>query len=467
MYEADLKEILNMLKDYAAKCRQFYEIEELLDKAKEELTASENKLIDKRIEFNKLKKQAGESSAVDPVLLEREIENLHSEYEGLGIFAMKRKRVIRELLPEKKAALEEAKKNVALREKFEKESQRFARWSELESKHQAELKSNIEAVSQQISVLTAAIEKGVSALLEMPDEVLSYLLPKIGADMAYLPTAILENGLTEDTVAYMKELPVQKQVRLLYQYDTPIHFGGREWNVLRVQEDKALLLLRDGYTCPKYYREKYGWEEKPSAENAFHRGDSSSVTWETSEARKILNKEFLTSLHLKATEKILPGYMNDKVFCLSKSEVEQYLGPRQRRVEGAWWLRDTEYVRGCEYYEARTDVFYVSMHGSIDKTKSSMLVNNGRDGQSMCFRPALWIELPYDSFDEEWNEEIIDVNCKGMWTSENSYSRSSISFGSFMESQSRSQSGGFTDNDAWHAITSGMMGGSGIDGTGM
>ena len=458
-------EVKNMLRQFAERCKEYRILEKVIKEAKDALYASEDKLFKQKMELDKLVKQAGDLNPIDLDILKQEILDLYLENERLGVFAIKRKRVIRALLSEKEPALQEATRNNELIKKLNKEKQQFAYWSEQESKNQAALKSEIETASQQMPLLTAAIEKCVAAILDLPDDLLTNLLSEIGTDMVYLPYVVLKKAITKGVPANIKYASVHQQVRLLFQYDVPIHFGGRDWNVLHVKRDKALLLLKDAYTCPKYYREKHGWEEEPSAENAFHRGDSISVKWETSEARKILNNDFVQSLRLKHGEKILNGFNGDKVFCLSKSEVEQYLGPHQRRVEGAWWLRDTEYYRGNEYIEAHTDVFYVSMFGDIDKTKSSMLVNNFRDGQSMCFRPALWVELPYDSLDKEWNAENIDVNCKGMWTSENVYSRTSVSFDSL--AQSLGKSSNFTDADAWHAIASGMMGGNGIDGTGV
>jgi len=465
MNSADIKDIINMIKVFAEKCKQFHDYEKVIKEAKDALSASESKLLKQNTELNKLVQQTGDLNPVDLDLLRQEMSDLSAEGENLGFFAFKRKRIINALLSEKEDALQAATRKNELIETINKKKQQAEFWSDYEGKKQAELKANIETASQQMHFLTAAIDKCVIALQNMPDDALVYLLSESGVDRVHLPYAVLKKAVTKCVPAYAKEMPVQLQVKLLYQYDTPIHFGGREWNVLHVQRDKALLLLRDVYTCPKYYREKYGWEKEPTAANAFHRGDSITVKWENSEARKILNNDFIQSLPLKQGENILPGYNGDKVFCLSKSEVEQYLAPRQRRVEGAWWLRDTEYYRGGEFTESRTDVFYVSMFGDIDYTKSSMEMNNFRDGQSMCFRPALWVELPYDSLDKEWNEENIDVNCKGMWTSENRYSRISVSFDSLSQSQDKSSN--FTDDDAWHAMASGMMGGSGIDATGV
>lgn len=457
-------EVKNMLRQFAERCKEYRNFEKVIKEAKDALYASEDKLFKQKMELNKLVKQAGDLNPINLDTLNQEILDLYLENERLGVFAFKRKRVIRALLSEKEPALQEATRNNELIEKLNKEKQQFAYWSERESINQAALKSEIEKASQQMPLLTAAIEKCVAVIRDMPDDFLSCLLSEIGTDVVYLPYVVLKKAITKGVPANMKETSVHHQVRLLYQYDVPIHFGGRDWNVLHVKRDKALLLLRDSYTCPKYYPEKRGWEKEPKAANAFHRGDSIRVTWETSEARKILNNDFIQSLHLKHDEKILSGHNGDKAFCLSKSEVEQYLAPRQRRVEGAWWLRDTEYYRGNEYTEAHTDVYYVDMFGKIDYNYSSWEIS--RSGvQNMCFRPALWVELPYDSLDKEWNEENIDVNCKGMWTSENRYSRTSVSFDSLAQSQGGSS--GFTDADAWHAIASGMMGGTGIDGTGM
>lgn len=467
-------EVKNYLIQFADYCKVYRTAEIELAATKRDLNKSIEIIQQQRTQGDELYQQVRGFTLVDTDAIKQEIATLSTEKSQLGFFAFRRKNKVDALLAQKQKELSEATQKNELLTKVQERKKAFSVLYEKERDKQEKLKNDIAAKDEQIHKVAELIKRCEEKFSTIPEEALFYLVSDSGADMAYLPISILRRVVAKGIPEFVKDMPVQNQVKLLYSYDTPICFGGREWNVLEIKGNKALLLLRNAYTCPKYYRKKYSGEKEPCAANAFQRGEHYSVTWENSEARKILNNDFIQSLHLKQGEHILPGDNGDQVFCLSRSEVERYLEPYQRRIEGAWWLRDTTFFRSCysggELLKSFTAVSHVSMSGEIDDAHSDSYTNKSWDSQNMCFRPALWVELPYDSLDTEWNEKNISINCKGKWTTDICQSSTPIDVSAALRSlteKKERKTSDSSDDDAWHAIASGMMGGSGIDGTGV
>lgn len=419
-----------MLQQLAACCKDYRKFENAVATAKRNLTNSQKKKETLKGEIDELEKLFDNLVPVDLDVLNQEIADLNDEKSKLGFFAIIKLGKINSQLKRKNDELAEGiYKNETLAE-IEKKKKEYAVVCKTEEKKQQEYQIIIEKNSEGISKISELINTCANAFSQIPDEALFYLVQEAGPEMEYLPNVILKRVVSVGVPGFIKNMTVQNQVKLLYPYDTPIHFGGREWNVLEIKKDRALLLLKGPYTCSKYYRAKYAWEEKTRHANAFHRGESKRLKWENSEARKILNNEFITSLHVKENEKILNGYKHDKVFCLSKQEVEKYLNFNQRTIDGAWWLRDTSYYEGNKAYgiepDATSQVAYVDLFGKIDKNYNNWEITQDSPIKNMCFRPALWVELPYDSLDIEWNEQNRNIICRGKWTVENCYSHITV-----------------------------------------
>ena len=185
-----------------------------------------------------------------------------------------------------------------------------------------------------------------------------------------------------------------------YKYGDIVKFGrydGKpiEWIVIRVEENKIMLLSKDGL-CSKAYHSKSG-----------------AVTWETSSLRKYLNSEFIEMCLNKNEQQIVlqthienrnnTSYntaggndTNDKIFLLSMDEVKKVFNSNKARVcvaadnakpNGAyvdintgnswWWLRSPGMK---DIYAA-----YVENDGVISESGNYTGSTRGN------VRPALWI----------------------------------------------------------------------------
>lgn len=422
MGENSVLKVKEMIKQFAENCKDYRNLEKEVAIAQKQLAVSKDEIRTLKREIYELVQKVEDLNPIDLDALNQEISTLSDEKSRLGFFALKRRVRINFLLRLKRDEVSKAVHKNELITEIEEQK----KISETEKKKAEIIKNVIKTKGEAICRIAELIKNCTDFFLSMPEDALFDLVSESGADMMHLPNSVLKRAISKGVPGFLKDMPVQQQVKLLYPYDIPINFGGKEWNVLEIWSDKALLLLRGSYACPKYYKEKYVWEEKTCVGNAFDRRSARALTWKDSEAREILNNDFRNSLHLKEDEKILPGYDGDKFFCLSKTEVERYLEPNQRTVDSAWWLRDTDYYAGNKEYDLQPDlkIAYVGVFGTINYNPHNYeytSIARAYSHDDMRFRPALWVELPYDSLDTEWNEKNIVINCKGKWTVKNSY----------------------------------------------
>ena len=150
-----------------------------------------------------------------------------------------------------------------------------------------------------------------------------------------------------------------------------------EWQVLAIEDNKALVISRYGLDARRF--------------------DKSSNDWGDSEIRKWLNGEFYNESFSAEEKACIKSFNQDNVFLLSKEEAEKYFADDDEREceptsyaksKGAltwghvcccWWL----ILRSPIY---SSDVWYVRGDGDI---RSGLIVYND-DGS---VRPALWIDL--------------------------------------------------------------------------
>ncbi|MCL2020402.1 MAG: DUF6273 domain-containing protein [Oscillospiraceae bacterium] len=162
-----------------------------------------------------------------------------------------------------------------------------------------------------------------------------------------------------------------------------IEFGGYDWQVLDVQDGKALILSVQVLASQPYH------------------ADGGDITWENSSIRGYLNGEFLNSLSESDRTRIAetsvinndnPNYgtsggnnTTDEIFLLSISEVESFFTDSSSRIalnaDGEvvwWWLRSPG--------NFRHNAVFVFNNGNIDL-----------DGYNVSYdlgvRPALWLKL--------------------------------------------------------------------------
>jgi hypothetical protein len=165
-----------------------------------------------------------------------------------------------------------------------------------------------------------------------------------------------------------------------------IVFGGYNWIVLKVNQDKALILTTD------------------IIENRPYNIEYEKVTWETCSLRQYLNNEFYMLFDDIDKEKISKTTLenrgnfeykvdggkdtDDRVFLLSFVEVSQYLQrqeDRRAKFNGnpwTWWLRSP----GASMYYAA----YVGQMGNLGENS-----NLGQKVTTEIFgvRPALWLKI--------------------------------------------------------------------------
>lgn len=151
-----------------------------------------------------------------------------------------------------------------------------------------------------------------------------------------------------------------------------IQFGNREWLVLDIQENKALIITKD-IVGTRPYNEVIvdtGW--RYCTLRAWLNGEFLEQNFSTEEMNRIEDTLVRDSL-CKGEE------TKDKAFCLSINEAEKYFLDNEARAIGAWWwLRSsgdfTMYAAG------------VSSNGLIDKIGSTV-------NSELAVRPALWLNL--------------------------------------------------------------------------
>ncbi|MGN1021291.1 MAG: DUF6273 domain-containing protein [Aristaeellaceae bacterium] len=177
-------------------------------------------------------------------------------------------------------------------------------------------------------------------------------------------------------------LTVGQYVSFGHYEQNAIKSDGREainWQVLDVQDDRALLLAEQVLDC------------RPLNHNA------SQPEWSTSSLRAWLNGEFLQEAFVSSERNaLLPEPLNhDNVFLLSIEEVEQYLPSTSQRVvlptayamtQGVytgdkiscpWWIRS---------YDIKHPVVVIGREGNFYLGDQCTDNRNG-------VRPAVWVKL--------------------------------------------------------------------------
>ena len=149
-------------------------------------------------------------------------------------------------------------------------------------------------------------------------------------------------------------------------------FGPYEWQVLKVEGDRALLVTKDVV------------ERK-----AYNKGGGSTI-WTECSLRKYLNgRDFRAKFTYEEWESILDithedTRESDRVFLLNRREVSQYLNSKDRvakseDLDAWWWLRSSNSPSG--------KAMNVSGDGSINSFGRAVGFPKGG------VRPALWLKL--------------------------------------------------------------------------
>jgi len=191
-----------------------------------------------------------------------------------------------------------------------------------------------------------------------------------------------------------------------------IDFGGLEWLILDISDDKALILSKEVLDNQEYYSELHA-----------------DITWEDSDIRQYLNEQFYDDAFTPEEQMLImetqvtnddnpehgtPGGNDttDKIFLLSIDEATQYFPDDSARVGrdadgmlSAWMLRSPG-MEGSVVARIYTD-------GPIDY--DGALYNHQEQG----VRPAMWIDLsglaelsvPHESTptsDYDWKQFLQD-----------------------------------------------------------
>ena len=202
--------------------------------------------------------------------------------------------------------------------------------------------------------------------------------------------------------------PSQK-VMLCAHNHHPFTMGKHRWQVVCANPHRALLLCMDP-VCPK---------------SAFH-DRTGEVTWETSNARSVLNGSFLQGFTDEERSHIL-NYeeTGSKVFLLSLEEAQRYLTQEQLAFDLGWWLRDA--------LPLNKDLDTAPLVHCIDLAGQKQLERSISDAPfymnlptkynfSLCYRPAMWVSVTPESDDTTWGNMWLhsrngEVSFRGAWKS--------------------------------------------------
>ncbi len=165
--------------------------------------------------------------------------------------------------------------------------------------------------------------------------------------------------------------------------DAYIEFGDESWNILAIEDDKALLLSNRSI-CNLPYNE-----------------ENTDVTWQTCTLRKYLNEEYYKTFSDEERAMIVPIdntvsgdsiTIEDKIFLLSSQEAKEYESKFDSEDLNSWWLRSPG--KSNNYAACITKYGAISEDG-FEVTRSG----NG-------VRPALWIRI---SSTEEADEILSQI----------------------------------------------------------
>ena len=192
-----------------------------------------------------------------------------------------------------------------------------------------------------------------------------------------------------------------------YEQDNNLENGAEpiEWQVLDVQDGKALIISKYGLDCKPYNTE------------------SKSVTWETCSLRKWLNSDFINSAFDENEQKIILATKlsnpnnskygatggkdtEDKAFLLNIEETDKYFASSKERIcilsKHATMGSNRTFSNGSEWYLRspgvdNTAVAFVSNSGGINYH------GYGVNYYNLGIRPAMWIDI---SVEKEQTETV-------------------------------------------------------------
>lgn len=185
-----------------------------------------------------------------------------------------------------------------------------------------------------------------------------------------------------------------------------------EWNVLAKEDNRVLLISKYALDCKQYNAEL------------------TDVTWETCSLRQWLNGTFLNDAFSAEEQALIqdtyvpadanpvyytntnPGNATtDKIFLLSINEAKKYFGSDEDRrcvpteyakANGAYTSTNSHYTKNgvptCWWYlrtpgNQQDDVACVLVYGGVSIIGTVYYNGNGVKSDSICVRPALWINL--------------------------------------------------------------------------
>lgn len=110
--------------------------------------------------------------------------------------------------------------------------------------------------------------------------------------------------------------------------------------------------------------------------------------WENSEIRRYLNCDYLKYFNNNQVANIMINEQEDKIFLLSRTEIEEYLPRENMRIfPEAWRTRSTWGSSGGGIMSILSkEYIYVSSRGKIESETMTMYLN-------CCARPAFWINI--------------------------------------------------------------------------
>lgn len=164
-----------------------------------------------------------------------------------------------------------------------------------------------------------------------------------------------------------------------------IRFGSYDWKVLEVKEDRALLFVEQMVAIKKFNRSGSTWANcslRKYLNGAFLRGSFSAgeqaLILETV-VKNLDNCEY----YFRSKKPIPLSDTTDRIFLLSREEVEQYIPKEQRelKVKGEyvyWWIRNTNVGDFCG------DACTVELGGAVRNSPAHM---------DYGVRPAMWVKI--------------------------------------------------------------------------
>ena len=284
--------------------------------------------------------------------------------------------------------------------------------------------ANKEPMTKEIQLLEQEIARRVDAVLSAMKKAktnVAELAKALTCPPSVLPGSLQKVLITDAASPLLAGLPIDKQVKLLWDRDIPLRFGGMEWNVVEIEKNRARLILRG------------------TVYDGIGFSEAKNGGWDNSYGRKKLNGEFLDRFTPEEKNFIIP---NDKSFgdrftILSKQELDLYLGIEQRNLPTNWWT-SSSYIdtysdekERCVYY---WDSFYEESYKRYSdalSTAYSISVYGGK--HKIGYRPLVLVKLHDDPNDIAWADlwqstAVPSIICRDKWTSSNNYTPPYVRF---------------------------------------